>query len=386
MYHDQALIPIKTLAFDHAVNVTLGLPFVRTSPDHGTAFDIAGTGKRRSGKPDRRAAFGETARRDGERRTPAGIVTCRARQPAAAAGRDPPARTHRKEIARTEFLVRSQSRRAHCPRCGAACRRHGVRGRPGSRRADACAVGARRATRHCRRARRPRDRCLGGNRRALSGPARYCCRRCAAASTLRPRSVQAPARIVANLPYNIATALLVSWLSIEPWPPWYECAVLMFQREVAERIVAAPGSKGLRAAVGPCAVALRSAHHVRRECRRPSCRRRKSRPRSCASCRALTPLPCDRTVLEKVTQAAFGQRRKMLRQSLRSLGTDTAALSRSGRHRANGAGRRNSRVRIRGAGTGSRRGAGLEHDPEKWKPVFGKDHAQTKKQTLIPFN
>ena len=44
MYHDQALIPIKTLAFDHAVNVTLGLPFVRTSPDHGTAFDIAGKG------------------------------------------------------------------------------------------------------------------------------------------------------------------------------------------------------------------------------------------------------------------------------------------------------------------------------------------------------
>jgi 4-hydroxythreonine-4-phosphate dehydrogenase len=45
MYHDQALIPVKTLAFDNAVNVTLGLPFIRTSPDHGTAFDIAGTGK-----------------------------------------------------------------------------------------------------------------------------------------------------------------------------------------------------------------------------------------------------------------------------------------------------------------------------------------------------
>jgi 4-hydroxythreonine-4-phosphate dehydrogenase len=45
MYHDQALIPIKTLAFDRAVNVTLGLPFVRTSPDHGTAFDIAGSGR-----------------------------------------------------------------------------------------------------------------------------------------------------------------------------------------------------------------------------------------------------------------------------------------------------------------------------------------------------
>jgi 4-hydroxythreonine-4-phosphate dehydrogenase len=45
MYHDQALIPIKTIAFDDGVNVTLGLPFVRTSPDHGTAFDIAGTGR-----------------------------------------------------------------------------------------------------------------------------------------------------------------------------------------------------------------------------------------------------------------------------------------------------------------------------------------------------
>src|SRR6202012_367176 len=45
MYHDQALIPVKTLAFEEAVNATLGLPFIRTSPDHGTAFDIAGTGK-----------------------------------------------------------------------------------------------------------------------------------------------------------------------------------------------------------------------------------------------------------------------------------------------------------------------------------------------------
>ena len=48
MYHDQALIPIKTLAFDEAVNVTLGLPFVRTSPDHGTALSLAGTGKARA--------------------------------------------------------------------------------------------------------------------------------------------------------------------------------------------------------------------------------------------------------------------------------------------------------------------------------------------------
>ena len=47
MYHDQALIPLKTLAFDTGVNVTLGLPFVRTSPDHGTAYALAGTGKAR---------------------------------------------------------------------------------------------------------------------------------------------------------------------------------------------------------------------------------------------------------------------------------------------------------------------------------------------------
>ena len=47
MYHDQALIPIKTIAFDQAVNITLGLPFIRTSPDHGTALDIAGTGSAR---------------------------------------------------------------------------------------------------------------------------------------------------------------------------------------------------------------------------------------------------------------------------------------------------------------------------------------------------
>ena len=45
MYHDQALIPLKTLDFQHGVNTTLGLPIVRTSPDHGTAFDIAGSGK-----------------------------------------------------------------------------------------------------------------------------------------------------------------------------------------------------------------------------------------------------------------------------------------------------------------------------------------------------
>jgi 4-hydroxythreonine-4-phosphate dehydrogenase len=71
MYHDQALIPIKTLAFDHAVNVTLGLPFVRTSPDHGTAFDIAGTGK---GDPSSLvAALALAARLSARAPAPAGV-------------------------------------------------------------------------------------------------------------------------------------------------------------------------------------------------------------------------------------------------------------------------------------------------------------------------
>ena len=62
-------------------------------------------------------------------------------------------------------------------------------------------------------------------------------------AALAAKAEGAPLRICANLPYNIATALLVRWLSVETWPPWYDQMALMFQREVAERIVAAPGSK-----------------------------------------------------------------------------------------------------------------------------------------------
>jgi 4-hydroxythreonine-4-phosphate dehydrogenase len=65
MYHDQALIPVKTLDFDEAVNVTLGLPFIRTSPDHGTAFDIAGSG---SARPDSLIAALKLAAAMAERR------------------------------------------------------------------------------------------------------------------------------------------------------------------------------------------------------------------------------------------------------------------------------------------------------------------------------
>ena len=82
MYHDQALIPLKTLAFDRGVNVTLGLPFVRTSPDHGTAFDIAGSGKASASSL---VAAMQMAARMGERRRAvgAGTATASARQDAA---------------------------------------------------------------------------------------------------------------------------------------------------------------------------------------------------------------------------------------------------------------------------------------------------------------
>jgi 16S rRNA (adenine1518-N6/adenine1519-N6)-dimethyltransferase len=134
-----------------------------------------------------------------------------------------------------------------------------------------------------------------------------------------------PTVVVANLPYNIATPLLVGWLRTEPWPPWYRSLTLMFQREVAERIVAPPGSKtygrlsvltGWRSqasilfdvparAFTPAPKVTSSVVHFV--------------PRA-------KPLSCNPDVLERVVAAAFGQRRKMLRQSLRTLGIDAAGL------------------------------------------------------------
>jgi 16S rRNA (adenine1518-N6/adenine1519-N6)-dimethyltransferase len=134
-----------------------------------------------------------------------------------------------------------------------------------------------------------------------------------------------PVRIIANLPYNIATALLISWLSIEPWPPWYDSATLMFQREVAERVVAAPGSKsyGRLSVFVQWRAEPRILFDVNAAAFVPP-------PKVTSSLLRIvpraSPLPCERKLLEAVTQAAFGQRRKMLRQSLRSLGTDAPAL------------------------------------------------------------
>jgi 16S rRNA (adenine1518-N6/adenine1519-N6)-dimethyltransferase len=141
----------------------------------------------------------------------------------------------------------------------------------------------------------------------------------------RPQLGPGPARIVANLPYNISTALLVRWLGLEPWPPWYDCLVLMFQREVAERIVAAPGSKtyGRLGVLAQWRCETKILFDVNPSAFVPP-------PKVTSSVVRLVPraapLACDRSVLERVTEAAFGQRRKMLRQSLRSLGVDAAGL------------------------------------------------------------
>ena len=134
-----------------------------------------------------------------------------------------------------------------------------------------------------------------------------------------------PARIVANLPYNIATALLVGWLTAEPWPPWFDRLVLMFQREVAERITAAPGSKtyGRLSVLAGWRTEARILFDIAPSAFVPP-------PKVTSSVVELiprpAPLPCGSIALQKVTAAAFGQRRKMLRQSLRSLGRDPLPL------------------------------------------------------------
>jgi 16S rRNA (adenine1518-N6/adenine1519-N6)-dimethyltransferase len=133
------------------------------------------------------------------------------------------------------------------------------------------------------------------------------------------------ARIVANLPYNIATALLVMWITVEPWPPWYDSAVLMFQREVAERIVAEVGSNsyGRLSVLVQWRCEPRIVFDVNASAFVPPPKVKSSVVRLVPR---TAPLPCERAMLEAVTQAAFGQRRKMLRQSLRALGTDTPEL------------------------------------------------------------
>jgi 16S rRNA (adenine1518-N6/adenine1519-N6)-dimethyltransferase len=126
------------------------------------------------------------------------------------------------------------------------------------------------------------------------------------------------AHIAANLPYNIGTVLLTRWLTLEPWPAWWKSATLMFQKEVAERIVAAPGS----GAYGRLAVLAQHRATVRIDMVLPA-RAFTPAPKVDSAVVQLVPkrpdMPVPITVLERVTAAAFGQRRKMLRQSLKGV-------------------------------------------------------------------
>jgi 16S rRNA (adenine1518-N6/adenine1519-N6)-dimethyltransferase len=139
------------------------------------------------------------------------------------------------------------------------------------------------------------------------------------AALIREHAPEGPARICANLPYNIGTALLVRWIETEPWPPWFDRLTLTFQREVAERIVATPAD---RANYGRLAVLCAWRTQTRILFDVPG-RAFTPPPKVDSSVVELlpraNPLPCDARALAAVTQAAFGQRRKMLRQSLKSL-------------------------------------------------------------------
>jgi len=128
-----------------------------------------------------------------------------------------------------------------------------------------------------------------------------------------------PVKIVANLPYNVGTELLIRWLTVDPWPPFYESLTLMFQREVAERIVAEPADNhyGRLGVLAGWRTRSRIVFDVPPQAFTPPPKVTSSvvriEPRS-------NPLPVAGDKLARVTEAAFGQRRKMLRQSLKSLG------------------------------------------------------------------
>jgi 16S rRNA (adenine1518-N6/adenine1519-N6)-dimethyltransferase len=137
------------------------------------------------------------------------------------------------------------------------------------------------------------------------------------------------AHIVANLPYNVGTALLVDWLEADPWPPWWRSATLMFQQEVAERIVAAPGSSayGRLSVLAQWRCTARLALRVHRSAFTPP-------PKVMSAVVHLVPgeapAGVDARQLSRLTAAAFGQRRKMLRQSLRGLPGGLEALAKAG--------------------------------------------------------
>ncbi|MFC4171898.1 16S rRNA (adenine(1518)-N(6)/adenine(1519)-N(6))-dimethyltransferase RsmA [Microvirga sp. GCM10011540] len=142
----------------------------------------------------------------------------------------------------------------------------------------------------------------------------------------RPMVGEGTVRIISNLPYNVGTALLTGWLTTESWPPWWSSLTLMFQREVAERIVADesdPKDYGRLGVLCGWRTQARILFDVPPSAFVPP-------PKITSSVVHLTPrpepLPCRIGALEAVTRAAFGQRRKMLRQSLKSITPDPSAV------------------------------------------------------------
>ena len=137
------------------------------------------------------------------------------------------------------------------------------------------------------------------------------------------------AAVVANLPYNVGTALLVRWLGGDAWPPWWSSLTLMFQLEVAARIVAKPDTPayGRLAVLAQWRSEPRLAMKVHRSAFVPP-------PKVMSAVVHIVPKPAPQGVraktLEALTAAAFGQRRKMLRQSLKGLGGALEALEKIG--------------------------------------------------------
>jgi 16S rRNA (adenine1518-N6/adenine1519-N6)-dimethyltransferase len=135
-------------------------------------------------------------------------------------------------------------------------------------------------------------------------------------AAILPQSV----RVAANLPYNVGTAILIKWLTAETWPPIWASLTLMFQKEVAQRITAKPGSEhyGRLSVLAQWRCTAKILFDVNRGAFVPP-------PSVTSSVLRLEPresplAPCDLSDLERITGAAFGQRRKMLRQSLKPLG------------------------------------------------------------------
>lgn len=145
---------------------------------------------------------------------------------------------------------------------------------------------------------------------------------------LRESGADGPVRVAANLPYNIGTALLVKWLTADAWPPFWSSLTLMFQREVAERIVAAPGTHayGRLSVLAQWRARGKILFDVSNSAFVPP-------PKVTSAIVRVEPLgepvaPARLCDLEAVTAAAFGQRRKMLRQSLKTLTPDADAMLR----------------------------------------------------------